>query len=68
MHIHTLTLRSDGPVLRVKCDGCDIALRTATALEAAHVIETSDWQDDGPMLGPTNVICVPEAYAFEVSK
>lgn len=63
MHIHTLTL--DVPrSTRVFCEGCDAALRLATADEARFVQMTDGFAPDGPMVGPTNVVVVPLDYSI----
>lgn len=58
MHLHTLTL--DVPrSTRVYCEGCDAALRLATADEARFVQMTDGFAEDGPMLGPLGTVVVP---------
>ena len=63
MHLHTLRL--DVPrSTRVFCEGCDVALRLATADEARFVQMTDGFAEGGPMVGPTNVVVVPLDYSI----
>lgn len=62
MHLHTLRLVPLS--IRVECEGCDVALRLATRNEAIFVQTTNGYEDDGPMLGPTNVVVVPVDFSL----
>lgn len=62
-HVHTL--ETDTPrSTRVYCDGCDVALRLATADEAEFVHMTGMYREDGPMVGPHGVIVVPLDFSL----
>ena len=72
MHTHTLDTRyewgDDGHSrMHVFCTGCDIKLRLATKPEAVWVNDMDMFRDDGPMIGPMNVIVVPENFSIMVA-
>lgn len=63
MHIHTL--RRIPLTDRVVCEGCDIALRTATYDEAVWVHESNGYSDDGPIIYNDNgCIAVPTNFSL----
>ncbi len=62
MHVHTL--RVVPLTTQVVCEGCDIALRLATADEARFVQMTDGYLPDGPMVGPTGIVVVPVDFTL----
>lgn len=69
MHIHTISMLNNYTEVKVWCDGCGQAFRLADRDEAIAIRERDLFSDDGPILGPTNVIAVPIDFILpEVSK
>lgn len=65
MHLHTFRLSHTvppGPVMVVTCDGCEGNFRLANADEARIIVDNNLFSDDGPMLGPFNVIVIPKEW------